>query len=87
MGWVSLTEHDHWGIWWLPDLTNSYQVRACADGSDLVGLVAVTIAYHLLPRGRSESTPPACDLYQGPSPRGREAIIYTDYDVLAITGT
>ena len=30
-GGRSLTEHDHWGIWWLPDLTNSYQVRACAE--------------------------------------------------------
>ena len=63
MGWVSLTEHDHWGFWWLPDLTKHYHSRDLALP---------------LPSRTFTRAPPRT--------RG-EAIIYTDYDVLAITGT
>ena len=59
----TLAEHDHWGIWWLPDLTKHYH------SADLA-----------LPLSQATFT-------KAPPRGGREAIIYYDYDVLAITGT
>ena len=58
-----LTVRNHWGFWWLPDLT------ICYHSADLA-----------LPR-------PCVTFTRAPPRCRREAIIYYDYDVLAITGT